>query len=108
MANETMGSDLRDNGGSMVWVFGAAAVVGTLLPAAALVELSGSHRPSVALVATLLAVFAALNVHAAVYIGRKARHLRNERWRNLTQMLIVPWLLNVLLVAAFMGADLVR
>lgn len=108
MANETMSTNPRDSAGSMAWAFGAAAVAGTLLPAAAFVELSGGHPPSVVLVVTLLTVFVALNVHAAVYIGRKARHLRNERWRNLTQMLIVPWLLNVLLVATFIGADLVR
>ena len=85
------------------WLWG---VVGSWLLAAVFLTFTRAWGLSWAVYLVIAAIMIAYTIWILVSVWRCAENVRDERWQILARALTVAWALNVVLVGAFLGLDL--
>lgn len=99
--------DTRSQGaGSVGAAIFAGIVFGTLLPAYLLFRLSNEATAGLSQRMELVALFVVVNVCAGGLVWKRSATLEKQVWRDTVRTLIIPWAMNVVLIALFLAADL--
>ncbi len=85
------------------WLWGVA---GSWLLAAIFLTITRAWGLSWALYVVMATIMTIYTIWILVSVWRCAAHARNEQWQVLARVLTVAWALNVVLVGAFLGLDL--
>ncbi|MDZ7786908.1 MAG: hypothetical protein U5K73_01840 [Halofilum sp. (in: g-proteobacteria)] len=92
--------------GSLWRVFWLWGVVGSWLLAALFLTFTRAWGLSWTLYLVMAAIMTLYTIWILVSVWRCAENARNEQWQVLARVLTVAWALNVVLVGAFLGLDL--